>query len=104
MRLALGATRARLFRQLLTEGVVLALVAALPALAVAFGVARVATALQPDASTLRALDVSPDWRVLAFAFATAVASGLLLALVPALRVSRAAPALVLAETSPRGRA
>lgn len=82
VRAALGASRARLMRQMLTEGAALALPAGAASLAVATYLPTVlAESLTefPVAATF-----SPDWRVLAYGFGMAVFAGCLAALAPAL--------------------
>ena len=88
MRLALGASRGRVVRQLLAESTVLGLAGAVTGLLIAvIGVRALRSLLPPG--TPRLADVAVDWRVLAFcvviAFVTAWAIGLL----PAVRSSGA---------------
>ncbi len=90
IRGALGASRARLLRQLLAESVVLGLLAGVTGtLAAAFSL-RVLIGLLP-ANTPRLAEVSLGWHVLAFAVAASILAGLLFGLIPALRM--AAPQL-----------
>jgi len=84
MRVALGAGRGRLARQCLTEGAVLAVCGG------ALGVALAALGIRPflafwPGGLPRAGEVQLDWRVLLFALAASLASGLLFGLAPALR-------------------
>ncbi|MGA8598542.1 MAG: FtsX-like permease family protein, partial [Bryobacteraceae bacterium] len=84
MRAALGAGRGRLVRQCLTESAVLGLAGgALGVLLAIFGI-RPFVRFWPG-SLPRAEEVQLDWRVLLFAIAVSVASGLLFGLAPALR-------------------
>ena len=82
IRSALGAGSARLARQLLTEGVVLAVRGGLAGLALAAGGLAALKGLLP-VETPRLLDVGLDWRVVAFTGVIALASGLLFGLTPA---------------------
>jgi putative ABC transport system permease protein len=85
VREALGAGRARLVRQLLTESIVMALVGGLLGTGAAAVLTRGLLALAPsDLPRLSAIRV--DGGVLAYALATSVASGLLFGVVPALRL------------------
>ena len=90
IRAALGAARARLVRQLLTESLVLALVGAVLGLGVAFGLQRLILAVSPD-SIPRLEQATIDWRVLTFTLVLGVLSCLFFGLVPAL--SAAGPRL-----------
>ncbi|HYL62604.1 MAG TPA: ABC transporter permease [Candidatus Methylomirabilis sp.] len=89
IRAALGAGRSRIFRQLLTESVVLASVGALGGLLFAAEGLRLLKTLLP-ADTPRLFDVHMDWRVLAFTAVLALLTGIAFGLAPALRSSRAA--------------
>ena len=87
LRVALGAARRRIVRQLVTESVLLAGAGALVGVLVAVLGVRALLAL--GASKLPRLDTVPfDARVLAFALGALVVSGLLVGLAPALRLAR----------------
>ena len=84
MRVALGAGRFRLVRQCLTESCVLGLAGGLLGIALAAAGLRPFIAMWPG-SLPRAEEVALDWRVLLFALAASLASGVIFGLAPALR-------------------
>jgi putative ABC transport system permease protein len=87
VRAAVGAGRARLVRQLLTESVVLGLVAALVGVLLArLGVDALVALAPPDLPRLD--EISVDVMALGFAMAVAAASSVLFGLAPAMQVSR----------------
>ena len=94
VRLSLGATRGRIVRQLLTENLMLALVAAALAYLVsralfAGSVFLILTILPPEFLESTDIAVLPaDWRVVLFLFAGALVSTVLFGLVPALHSTR----------------
>jgi putative ABC transport system permease protein len=95
VRLALGASRGRLIRQLLSESALLAIAGAvcggfLAAVLSRFLLALIAT---PDNPVF--LDMPMDWRVLAFAAGLAVLTTILFGLAPALRAGHASVGAVL---------
>ena len=86
MRLALGAGRARLARQLLTEGLLLAFAGGAAGLTVALLTARSLAGFQPFGLQLL-LGTGIDSRVLAFAFGLSVLTGVVFGLIPLRQVS-----------------
>lgn len=93
LRTALGATRGRLIRQLLTEIVMLFLLGGAAGIMLAWGVVHIAGTLSP----MPAVRVTIDWRVLAFALVLSLVAALLSGLLPALRGSQVQPATVLKD-------
>jgi len=89
MRLALGAGRRRLVRQLVTEGLLLSLIAAVGGIAAAYWCrnALVLAFPPPLPGTVIDFPGQIDWRVLAASAGICMASTLLFALVPAIRAS-----------------
>ncbi len=87
IRAALGATRARLMRQALTESLLLALCGGAAGLLLAFWGVRLLHWLKP-ANLPHLENVTINWRVLAFSLAACVLTALLAGLAPALRLSR----------------
>ncbi len=83
VRAAIGASRGRLIRQMLTESVVLAMAGGAAGCGVAWGLLRVLVAMAPE-SLLRAGRTGVDARVLLFALAASVIAALLFGLAPAL--------------------
>jgi predicted permease len=94
-RLALGATRWRLGRQLILESLVLSTLGATAGLVLSGWVSRAMVAQLSTWSDRIVLDVAPDWRVLAFTVATVVATTLVFGAAPALRSSRLEPAIAM---------
>jgi predicted permease len=88
IRLAMGASRGRLLRQLLTESVLLASGGALLGVVLAWLATRAITQFRMPIPLPIALDVMPDFRVFAFTAILAVATGILFGIAPALRSTR----------------
>jgi putative ABC transport system permease protein len=95
IRTAIGASRSRLVRQLLTESIVLALAGGICGFVVGAWGVRLLLAVTPgdiprisDNFHSATLVSALDWRVLAFTLAISVATGILFGLFPAVHVSR----------------
>jgi len=88
LRLALGASRGRLVRQLLVECLVLALAGGLLGIAVSAWTADVLLGALPFETAARVLSPDPDLRVALFALALSLATGVVFGLVPALQSTR----------------
>ncbi|HKQ75498.1 MAG TPA: ABC transporter permease [Blastocatellia bacterium] len=98
IRAALGAGRARLLRQLLTESSMLALGAGLFGFGLAAaGIRTLASYAPPGISRLD--EVRLDMNVLLFTFGISLLAGLLFGLAPALKISRGRPGEALKEDS-----
>jgi putative ABC transport system permease protein len=97
IRLALGASRWRLARQLLVESLVLAVAGAILGFVFANWATRLIVAQLSTSMTPVALNLSLDWRVLAFTAVTMVATAMVFGVVPALRATRVSPMDALRE-------
>ena len=88
IRLALGAARGRIVRQLLTESAILGLVGGIAGLALAMWSVPALLALAPAHQLPRLGEIHIDGSVLLFTFGVALGSGVLFGLVPALQATR----------------
>ena len=89
IRVSLGASRARIIRQMLTESVLLAALGGVVGAAVAVWAGRALMTLSLPLPVPVALDLTPDARVLTFTLAVTILTGVVFGLAPALRASRA---------------
>ncbi len=88
VRLALGASRARLIRQLLTECLLIAAVAGVLGFLIAFWLMRLASQIQLPAPVPLTYNLEPDGRVLLFSFALTIFTALAFGLAPAFEATR----------------
>jgi predicted permease len=88
IRLAIGASRTRIVRQLLTESVLLFMAGGAAGVLLAVWLADLLVAFLPSTPVPTVLDISVDVRVLGFALALALATGVLFGLAPALQATR----------------
>jgi predicted permease len=88
MRMAIGATRWRVVRQLLTESFLLALVGAVLGVASAWKASHLLLMMASHSDDVAAMNVSPDLRVLAFTLVLTIFTALLFGMVPAIRATR----------------
>ncbi len=92
IRMALGAARRRVVRQMMTESIVLAFLGGVAGLALAYVGTRALLALMfPDSPTLT-IHAAPSLPVLAFAFAVSLLTGVVFGIAPAWITSREQPA------------
>lgn len=88
IRLALGASRGRLIRQLVTESLMLFLTGGVIGTALAYVAVNGLSSVQPPVPIPVALDFHLDYRVLVFSLAITLAAGLIFGLAPALQATR----------------
>jgi predicted permease len=104
IRSALGAGRARIVRQLLTESVLLALGGGILGMALGFAGVRALLAVSPAGLPRIGEDgsaIGMDWRVLGFTLAVSLITGILFGLFPAFSASRSDPISTLKESGNR---
>lgn len=92
IRAALGASRARVMRQLLTESLVLAVLGGALGLALGALILSLAPVLLPQDLLPQAVQLQVDARLIGFCLIAALGTGLLFGLAPAWQAGRAAPA------------
>jgi len=97
VRLAIGASRAQLMRQLFTESLVLSAIGAAGGMLVAQWGSRLLVRQLTTATNTVFLDLSIDWHILAFTIGATVATALLFGTAPAFRAAAVAPIDALKE-------
>src|SRR5215469_1660863 len=107
IRSALGAGRARIIRQVVTESLLMALLGSVAGILLGAASLAVSGSLLHSVFTNRnnrgfSMDVSFDWRVFVYAIVTAILAGILVGLWPALRATRTDVNLELQESSRDG--
>src|SRR5438034_6209715 len=88
IRLAVGASRRRIVRQLVTESVLLSLAGGLGGLLLATWINGLVAAIKLPTDIALVFDLRVDWRVLLFALTVSLATGIVFSLLPALQSSR----------------
>jgi predicted permease len=88
VRLALGAGRGRLIRQLLVESLMLSAVGGALGVGLAVLIDQGLLAFLPSGPTPLSLSATPDWNLLEFTFGVSMLAGVLFGLVPALQSTR----------------
>src|SRR5208282_517801 len=96
VRMAMGASRGRMVRQMLTESMLLSLIGGLAGIATAFAALGFILRLVP-ANIPRLNEVSIDWVVLAFALLISLLTGALFGLAPAIHSTRSELAMAIRE-------
>ncbi|HKX31678.1 MAG TPA: ABC transporter permease [Blastocatellia bacterium] len=95
VRVALGASRARLIRLLLSESLLLAALGTILGAGLARLTSQGLVSFLSTGNNLLRLDLDTDWRVLAFTAAVAVLTSVIFGLIPALRASRIEPGVAM---------
>ncbi|MDQ3488603.1 MAG: ABC transporter permease [Acidobacteriota bacterium] len=91
VRLAIGASRRRIVRQMLSESLLIAGLGALGGIFLAQWISRSLVLFLSTSNNMLFVDLSPDWRVYAFITAVAVFACLLFGLSPALKATGTSP-------------
>ena len=88
LRSALGAGRRRVVQQLFTESLVLAVLAGVAGIAIAYAGRAVLWSFRPPFIRAGDLDIGFDWRVLAFTMGVSLLTAVLIGLAPALKAAK----------------
>src|SRR5947208_2782526 len=88
VRLAIGASRQRLVRQLLTESLLISLSGGAAGVFLASGINSAVRGIRLPSDVILLFDLRTDWRVLSFAVLLSIGTGILFSLIPALQSSK----------------
>jgi predicted permease len=99
VRLAIGASRGRLIRQLLVESMLLAVIGALLGAVLAQALSTYLLSFLSTSNSPIFVDLGTDWRVLGFTAALAMLTCILFGLTPAIRATRTSPGAVMKASS-----
>jgi predicted permease len=99
IRLAMGANRLRLIRQLLTESILLSFAVGV---LLAVWILKALLTFRPPIDFPLAMDVGVDWRVLLFSLAVSLTAGAIFGLAPALQATRPNLSMTLKDTAAQG--
>jgi predicted permease len=88
VRLAVGASRKRLIRQLLTESLLISLSGGVAGVFLAAMINKAVRGIRLPSDVTLLFDLRTDWRVLTFALLLSIATGILFSLIPALQSSK----------------
>ena len=102
IRLAMGASRIRLIRQLLIESLMLSIVGGAAGLMLAIWIVKALLAFKPPMDFPLRIDLGLDWRVLLFSLGVSVFAGAVFGLAPALQSTRPNLLNALKDTSAQG--
>jgi len=102
IRLAMGANRLRLIRQLLTESILLSFVGGAAGVLLALWILRALLTFRPPIDFPLAMDVGVDWRVLLFSLGVSLVAGAIFGLAPALQATRPNVSMTLKDTAAQG--
>ena len=99
LRLAIGAGRARIMRQLLIESTLLSCIGAAGGVALAWFSGQFLVSMIDNGSNQIVFNLAPNWQILGFTSAVAIATGVLFGLAPALHATANGPAAALRDDS-----
>ena len=102
IRLAMGANRLRLIRQLLTESILLSLIGGVLGVLLAVWMINLLLAFKPPIDFPLSVDIAVDWRVLVFSLLVSLVTGAIFGLAPALQATRPALVTTLKESATQG--
>ena len=102
IRLAMGASRGRLIRQLLTESLLLSIVGGAAGVFLAIWIVKGLLAFKPPIDFPLSIDLALDWRVLLFSLGVSLVAGTVFGLAPALQSTRPNLLNALKDTSAQG--
>lgn len=88
IRLAVGASRFRIVRQMMSEGILLSLLGGVAGFALAYGLATLRTKFMPPTAIPAESNFTPDWHAAIFVFALVIVCGIGFSLAPALRATK----------------
>jgi predicted permease len=99
IRLAVGASRFRLVRQMMAEGILLSLLGGIAGFALAYGLNGLSARFRLPAAVPLESDLTPNWQVAIFVFVLTIVCGIGFSLAPALRATKADVTPALKENS-----
>ncbi|HYM79022.1 MAG TPA: ABC transporter permease [Candidatus Dormibacteraeota bacterium] len=88
IRMAVGANRFRIVRQMIREGVLLSLLGAIAGFALAYCLAALRSRFSPPSAIPVESNFTPDWHAVAFLYILAIVCGVGFSLIPALRATK----------------
>jgi predicted permease len=89
IRLSVGASRFRLVRQMMSEGILLSLLGGIAGFALAYVLGVLNSHFRPPMTTPEEINFSLDWHAAVFAFGVAIVCGIGFSLAPALQATKA---------------